>query len=99
MTQRYDAATKTLWISSDIDGDSLYPNQDLRTILGYLQAKQLPDGRSVGAINVVFKNRDAAEYNESALSFSRIGTFVGTLDSPTQLAEGTSFSTHEDFGV
>lgn len=99
MTQRYDATTQTLWISSDLDEDSLLPSDELETLAGYLQAKKMPDGRPVGSINVVFTNRGAAEYNESALSFSRVGTFVGTLNNPSKFSDSTEFGVKEDFGV
>lgn len=99
MSQRYDSANRTLWVSCSLDADSLLPADEVSHLNAIRSAGMTPDGHSVVAVNVVFSDAGCAEYNESALSFSQIGTFVGSLDAPQPLGAATDFGVKEDFGV
>lgn len=99
MTQRYDENKETLWILSNLDADSLFPAGELKQLSAQVRDGKLADGRKLKAVNVVFSNPETAEYNESALGFSKIGVYVGTLDKPTVYGSTHEFKTREDFGV
>jgi hypothetical protein len=99
MTQRYDKEKETLWILSTLDPDSLFPADELRHLSSQVRDGKLADGRTVKEVNVVFTDADTAEYNESALGFSKIGVYVGTLEDPTVYASALEFKTRDDFGV
>ncbi len=99
MTQRYDEKKQTLWILSTLDSDSLFPSDELKDLSAQVRSGKLSDGREVKAVNVVFSDSGTAEYNESALGFSKIGVYVGSLDKPTVFASTLEFKTREDFGV
>ena len=96
---RYDAQTKTLWVFSTTDADTLVTQNDLQKWVKALKAQETPDGKPLSAVNYVFGNRESAEYNQQPLSFSRIGTYVGTLDAPVTLGNSPSFGTKEDMGI
>lgn len=99
MTQRYDSANQTLWVSCSLDADSLLPAAEISRLHAMRAAGKTPEGQVLTAVNVVFSDAGCAEYNESALSFSQIGTFVGSLDAPTPFGAPTDFGVKEDFGV
>ena len=97
--QRYDSATKSVWVLCDTDGDTLVPNDELRTWVAALKSGETSDGKDLSAVNYVFSDRESAEYNQQPLGFSNIGTYVGSLDNPVSLGDAPSFDTKEDFGV
>lgn len=99
--QRYDAKTHTLWLFREYDDpDTLVPSQEVQ---GY--SKQLRDGKTdsgqpLKQVNYVFSHEDTAEYNHHALAFSRLGTYLGDLDSPRAFdQDAPSFGTGDDFGI
>ena len=101
MAQRYDEQKQTLWITSDLGGDDLVPNDEIQEWITALQEGRLEDGRAVRHINYIFSDREAAEYNHHALKFARLGTYVGDFAGPEPLDEddGVSFDTKADFGM
>lgn len=96
---KYDSKTQTAWVPSDLDADSLVPASESSEWSAALQNGALSDGRALKSVNYVFSDPGAAEYNSSALSFLKIGTFTGSVDSPKPFGDGPSFSTKEDFGI
>lgn len=100
MTERYDDATGTLWITSNLGEDDLIPNDEIQRWIDALKAQHTPDGRPLRHVNYVFTDAGAAEYNHYPLKFAKIGTYVGSLDDSEPYAEdGVSFDTKEDFGM
>lgn len=101
MNERYDEKNSTLWITSDLGGDDLIPNDEIQGWITALAEGRTEDGRALRHVNYVFSDEEAAEYNHHALKFARIGTFVGDLDdsSPFDESDGVSFDTKEDFGI
>ncbi len=93
---QYDAKTKTLWIQSDADGDTLVDEMPWTQLL---KAGEF-EGQVLETINVVFSDAEAAEYNQHPLAFSNIQTYVGSLEEPKKYGgEEVSFGTKEDFGL
>ena len=100
MSEKYEKATKTLWIESKADGDTLVEPSQIQTYTKALQAGELPDGRALTNVNFVFADSEGAAYNHQALAFSNMGTFIGTLDAPEPLDEDSpAFDTKKDFGM
>ena len=96
---RYDTATKTLWVSCHLDADSLVDTSELNTWTKALSAGQTADGKPLSTVNYVFSDAESAEYNQQPLSFSRIGTYTGTLQAPVALGDEPSFTDKSDFGI
>jgi len=94
----YDEKTKTVWVASDLDADSLLPSSETRHWSQVLSAGKLEDGREVSAVNYVFSDAESADYNSAALSFLKLGAYTGSLKSPKPLG-GPDFETKEDFGI
>lgn len=93
---QYDEKTKTLWIQSDADGDTLVDEIPWTKLL---KAGEF-EGKALKTINVVFTNTEGAEYNQHPLAFSKIQTYVGSLKSPTKYdGEDVSFDTREDISM
>lgn len=100
MARRYDEKTKTLWISSDADEDSLIDPSTLKGWSSMLRSGETERGEPLNALNVVFSDPSGASYNHQALAFSKLGTFVGTLESPSAFdADSPEFEPREDFGI
>lgn len=95
----YDEKTKTVWVASDLDADSLLPSAETRHWSQVLNSGELEDGRAVSAVNYVFSDAGSAEYNSAALNFLKLGTYTGSVSSPKPLGEGPGFGTKEDFGI
>ncbi len=101
MTERYDNATETLWIVSEIGEDDLIDNDEIQTWIDALKNHHAPDGRAIRHVNYVFTDHGAAEYNHYPLKFAKLGTFVGDLDDPQPFDESdsVSFETKDDIGM
>lgn len=101
--RRYDESTETYWIYYDFrDAETLVPNDELRDWISALKEGETEDGESVEAVNYVFSDEQAAEYNFQALAYAGIGTYVGDLDDYEQYKspeEAPDFDTEEDFGI
>lgn len=100
MAERYDPKKRTLWISSEVDGDTLIDPETLRGWSTMLRSGETSEGKSLDALNVVFSNREGAEYNHQALAFSKLGAYVGTLKKPEPYTDDEpEFEPREDFGI
>lgn len=99
--ERYDGDTGTVWVYYEFDDpETLIPNDEFRSWIEVLNRGTTDDGREVEAINYVFEDRRAAEYNAQALSYANFGIYAGTIDDCDELeVEGPDFSTQEDFGI
>ena len=99
--QWYDSDSKTMWVTSDADADTLVPNEELKRWVQVKKEGKNSEGKPVDFINYVFKNRPAAEYNHQALAFSGLGTYIGDRDSQERFDadEEPSFDTRADFGI
>ena len=98
--ERYDAASKTLWIFCDAqDPDTLLPHDELMEHSKALRQGALDDGRPLRKVAYVFSNDEVAKYNESALSFLKLDTYTGDLQNPRPLSDASSFKVEEDFGI
>lgn len=99
--QRYDDKTQTLWIYHEYDDpDTLVPSEQLQDHSRQVRAGKLDDGTPLKHVNYIFGHVDTAEYNHHALAFSRLGTYLGTLDAPKLFdADAPSFETKDDFGI
>lgn len=99
----YDASTKTVWVAYDFDDpQTLVPNEELRKWMSVVQEGETEDGRDVEAVNYVFTDEGAADYNHQALAYGDIGTYVGTIEDCDEYEpdEGTpDFGTETDFGI
>jgi len=93
---QYDKKTEILWIQSQADGDTLVDETPWTALL----KSGLFEGQTLKGINIVFSDPEGAEYNQHPLAFSKIGTFVGSLDAPKPYdGDPASFDAKEDFGV
>ena len=100
MSERYEPSSKTLWVASKADGDTLVSNDLIKTWTAALASGKLADGRAVSTINVVFQDPGGADYNSTALSFAKVGTFIGSVENPKKHAgEDPTFDTKDDFGI
>ena len=99
--QWYDASSKTMWVTSDADGDTLVPHEELERWVQIKKQRATPEGQPVEHVNYVFRHRDGAEYNHQALAFTGLGTFVGDRDRQERFDndETPSFGTRADFGI
>lgn len=99
--ERYDAATKTLWVFRAYDDPfSLMDEQEVRTLSHAVRDGQW-EGKPLSRVGVVFGHEDTAEYNHHALAFARLGTYIGTLDAPVayDTDDEATFEAREDFGI
>lgn len=95
----YDQNSKTVWVPCGLDADTLVPGSETRHWSDVLRTGALADGREVQHINYLFEDEGSAEYNQSALSFMKIGTWVGNTQSARPLAGGPAFTIQKDFGL
>jgi len=99
--QRYDASTKTMWLWRKYgDKDTLVPNDELMSWSEQAREGRTSDGKALSAVNYVFADGQTAAYNSDALSFAKVGTYVGSLDDPKEFdGDDPSFGVREDFGM
>ena len=97
----YDASSKVYWLYRDYDDpDTLVPNDELKAWSKVAREGKSDKGEQVKAVNYIFANAGTAEYNSSALSFVKLGTYVGKIGSAKPFdGEDVSFDTREDFGM
>ena len=97
--ERYDEATETMWV--DRQGDTeLVPREEMQTWIDALRDRKTADGKPLKAVHYIFAQREAAEYNQQALAFAKIATYVGTLDQCEPIGgDSPSFQVAEDFGM
>lgn len=90
----YDPATETLRYRSRISGKELLDN-GVGSLLSKIGRSGLYEERPVAAVEVVFEDVEAAEYNASALEF--LGMVAAGPDGP--VSSGAKFPARSDFGI
>jgi hypothetical protein len=90
----YNAKTTTLRYASGISGKELFAKDDAKT-LSEIGRNGSHDGQPVSAVEVLFDDQVAAEYNASALEFLRL--VAATSAGP--VASGAQFRARKDFGL
>lgn len=99
---RYDADQKLMWVYRSFPKPkTLVPEDELQKWIDALKAGETPEGDELELVRYVFPEEETAEYNHQALTYARIGTFLGDLDNPVPFEAGDepNFETREDFGI
>ncbi|RAL23628.1 hypothetical protein DL240_05565 [Lujinxingia litoralis] len=97
----YDATEERIRVYPTFDTPrTLVPKDEIKAWSNVVQTGKDEQGRPVKAVRFVFENEESALYNQQALSFARLETYVddGAGERPAGNDE-PQFSVREDFGI
>lgn len=101
--EEYDSTTQTIRVYRAFAAPrTLVPKEELKRWTQALKQGQTSDGDPLKDVEYVFEDEQTAQYNEQALTYAGITTFLGNRDKrkPFESEDGSpSFGTREDFGI